>query len=249
MVKSWRQHGGWLKDIPIYVFNVNRCKPKRKIIQALESFGCQYIEKYVEDTQRFEYGFLNEPLCGKIAEELLDEDIFIKIDLDMQLLKPLDRKLFDLGDFTLIGQYSDEDAKDQRHSFDGFIPFDTNFMISVRKSNFYHYYYETCFDKSMLNSREYKCIAEASSLPNYLQEEFAVDYMYKNQICQIKPITNYNFGEGYRDIDDMTDDEVNQIYFLHGHIYADKDEFDDNACKTKYLRRLCKIRLLEHLKG
>nr|DAF73122.1 MAG TPA: hypothetical protein [Caudoviricetes sp.] len=55
---------------------------------------------------------MNEPLCGKIAEELLDEDIFIKIDLDMQLLKPLDRKLFDLEDFTVIGQYSGEDAKD-----------------------------------------------------------------------------------------------------------------------------------------
>ncbi len=47
----------------------------------------------------------------------------------------------------------------------------------------------------------------------------------------------------------MTDDEVNQIYFLHGHIYADKDEFDDSACKMKYLRRLCKIRLLEQLEG
>ena len=247
MVKSWRQHGGWLKDIPIYVFNVNGCNPKLKTIQALEYFGCQYIEKHIEDTESFDYGFLNEPLCGKLAEEMLSEDTFIKIDLDMQLLKPLGQELLDLENFTLVGQYSSEDAKDQRHSFSGFTPFDTNFIVSSRESRFYHFYYAACFDESMLNSREYKCIAEASGLPNYLQEEFAVDYMHKNQICKIKPITNYNFGEGYRDIDDMTDDEVNQIHFLHGHIYEDKDEFDDGACKMKYLRRLCKIGLLEHL--
>lgn len=245
MVKSWRQHGGWLKDIPIYVFNVNRCKPKRKIIQALESFGCQYIEKYVEDTKKFEYGFLNEPLCGKLAEETLDEDIFIKIDLDMQLLKPLDRKLFDLGDFTVVGQYSDEDAKDQRHGFDGFIPFDTNFMISSRKSNFYHYYYETCFDTAVLSSDEYKQVMKTDGINNnYYQEEFAIDYMYKKQICKIKPVINYNFGEGYRDIDDMTDDEARSVCFLHGHIYEDKNEFDEVFYKNKYIKRMCRLRCL-----
>lgn len=94
------------------MFNVNGCNPKAKTIQALKSFGCQYIEKYVEDTKKFEYGFLNEPLCGKLAEEMLSEDTFIKIDLDMQLLKPLGQELLDLENFTLVGQYSSEDAKD-----------------------------------------------------------------------------------------------------------------------------------------
>ena len=56
--------------------------------------------------------------------------------------------------------------------------------------------------------------------------------MYKKQICKIKPILNYNFGEGYRDIDDMSDDEAKHVCFLHGHIYEDKNEFDECWCKS-----------------
>ena len=79
---------------------------------------------------------------------------------------------------------------------------------------------------------------------NYYQEEFAIDYMYKKQICKIKPVTNYNFGEGYRDIDDMTDDEARSVCFLHGHIYEDKNEFDEVFYKNKYIKRMCRLRCL-----
>lgn len=243
MVQSWRQRGGWLKDIPAYVFNVNRCKPRASTLQALASLGCHYIEHHIEDAEKLECGFLNEPLCGKIAEEMLSEDIFIKIDLDMQLLKPLSQALLDIGDFTLVGQYSDEDAKAQRHGFAGFAPFDTNFIVSSRQSKFYHHYCEACFSKEYLDSDEYKRVMRTDGVnSNYYQEEFAVDYLHKNGICKIKPVLNYNFGEGYHDIDSMTDAEVESVHFLHGHICKDHtSDFDEAQCKLKYMKRMCRI--------
>ena len=58
---------------------------------------------------------MTEPRCGQLAEETVKENILIKIDLDMQLLKSLDEELIQTAyDSVLIEQYSDCDLKSQR---------------------------------------------------------------------------------------------------------------------------------------
>lgn len=83
---------------------------------------------------------MTEPLCGKIAEEtLLDKQILIKIDLDMQITKPLGKETIEMAkQSVLVEQYTDYDKKGQRPQIGDFNPFDTCYIISSRKSGFYH---------------------------------------------------------------------------------------------------------------
>lgn len=91
MVRSWRKNGGWLKDINIYIFNVNGAKIQPQTVQTLKELGCSYVYSSVGGYE--EIGFMTEPRCGQLAEDTVKENILIKIDLDMQLLKPLDEEL------------------------------------------------------------------------------------------------------------------------------------------------------------
>ena len=109
MVKYWRKYAGWLKNINIYVYNVNGAKISNKTLDELSSYGCIYK---TFDQEYSDIGFLTEPLCGKLAEEQVSENIMIKIDLDMCITRPLDKSLIDdSNNYTLIEQYSDYDAK------------------------------------------------------------------------------------------------------------------------------------------
>ena len=117
----------------------------------------------------------------------MNEDVLIRIDLDMALLKPLSCQLFsNVSNATLIGQYDVNSLKDQRTSYPGILPFDTGFMISNKNSGFYHKWYEMCFSDEVLNSSEWKSIRQV--LGDYYLEEFAVDYMNYNNIMPIMPI-------------------------------------------------------------
>jgi hypothetical protein len=66
MVKYWRKYAGWLKNINIYIYNVNGANISDKTIDELKAFNCIYQEFNNEKYE--EMGFLTEPLCGKIAE-------------------------------------------------------------------------------------------------------------------------------------------------------------------------------------
>lgn len=153
-------------------------------------------------------GFLTEPLCGKIAEEVLtSKKIIMKIDLDMQIVKPLSRDLLELArDHVLIEQYTDYDKKGQRPQIGDFNPFDTCFIISSRDSNFYHQYYDLCCSDEILKSEAW--LSQQKIDGSYFLEEFVVDYMFKHGIGDIAPMQNDIFGEGYKSIEDMTDVEI-----------------------------------------
>jgi len=153
-------------------------------------------------------GFLTEPLCGKIAEEVLtSKKIIMKIDLDMQIVKPLSRDLLELArDHVLIEQYTDYDKKGQRPQIGDFNPFDTCFIISSRDSSFYHQYYDLCCSDEILKSEAW--LSQQKIDGSYFLEEFVVDYMFKHGIGDIAPMQNDIFGEGYKSIEDMTDVEI-----------------------------------------
>lgn len=224
MVQTWRKRAGWLKDVDIVFFNVNNASISQQTLDKLASLNCQVIDapSKKRSTNYCEMGFLTEPLCGKIAEEVLtSKKIIVKIDLDMQIVKPLSRDLLELArDHVLIEQYTDYDKKGQRSQIGDFNPFDTCFIISSRDSGFYHQYYGLCHSDEILKSEAW--LSQQKTDGSYFLEEFVVDYMFKHGIGSIIPMQNDIFGEGYKSIEDMTDIEIQKIHFLHSHLYLDE---------------------------
>lgn len=224
MVSAWRKMAGWLKNINIYFFNVNHAKISSETITSLSKLNCEVIEP--EDIGEYkEMGFLTEPLCGKISEETLTEDFLIKIDLDMKIVNPIDSSLFELAkSHTLIESYTDGGKQNQRPCIGQFNPFDTCFIISRRDSKFYSQYFDLCHADTIRQNPEWLKLYNENG--NYYLEEFVVDYMYRGGIGNIKEMRGHICGEGYVPIDELTDDEIRQINFIHNHIYHDEPTFD-----------------------
>lgn len=221
--KYWRKNGGCLKDIPIYALCCTKNTISQKTKDDLKSLGVVYIEDYNKDSEMYSSGFLTIPYCGKYFEtsNIVKEDFFIKIDLDMMLFQEIPKKLvYSAENTTVIGQYDIDSIKDQRTSYTETLPFDTGFVISKKQNLFYQKWYDLCFDTDILNSEEWKRIR--SILGDYYLEEYVVDYMNHNKMYDITPIQKYQFGEGYASLDTFTKEQFKSLYFLHEHIYTDK---------------------------
>lgn len=219
-IKSIRRNSGWLKNCNIYVLNLNNSKLKTSTYELFKTLNITYIEDYYHNSAEFSTGFLNEPYTGKYFEFInpIKEEITIKIDLDMQVLKPIPKDLIEQClNGTIIGQYDIASMKMQRTLADGNIPFDTNFIISHRKHNFYKLYFDLCLSDTILDLPEWKSLQKIYG--NYFIEEFVVDYIYKNKLSKIIPIQYYQYGEGYPSIITYPHDKIKNILFLHEHIY------------------------------
>lgn len=226
-IKSWRRNGGWLKDIKIYVLNASRAEIQDKTIDALKSLGALYIEDYQPETSSFSSSFLNEPFCGKYFECIkpCKETTTIKVDLDMQLLKPIPQELLEISqNKVVIGQYDEKASKDQRgvlFADSNFkLPFDTNFIIASKPSHFYEVYFDTCYNGDFLKTTEWQELEKRYG--SYYIEEFAIDWIASRPEAGdlLYPVTNYQYGEGYPALSSYSDAEVQKILFLHEHIYA-----------------------------
>lgn len=258
MAAQWRKNGGWLKDIDIMFFNVNNAKISEDTIKKLEDLKCKVIDRpecSYSDHEYQELGFLTEPLCGRLAEKLVDpsKKIFIKMDLDMKLLQPLDHELVEEAfDGVVIEQYTDYDKKGQRISIGEFNPFDTCFVISSRESRFYETYWQLCHSEEILGSEEWHQVKAETG--DYFLEEFVVDFMFKNssRFQKIIPVQGHLFGEGYKPVDLMKDDEIQKIRFLHSHIYhgdlPPNDGYSEQEEYKKYAERLSRLKIREKLK-
>ena len=244
MAQSWRKHGGWLKDIDIHFYNVNNAKLAEGTIKQLEELRCCIHSSNESNDQYNDIGFMTEPKCGFLAEQSLDKDIFIKTDLDMQLISPLDRSLVEQAfDNVMIEQYSDFDKKEQRDSIGNFNPFDTCFIMSSKKSHFYQTYLSLCSSDEILQNKDWLKLQQQNGF--YYIEEFVVDYMYNNNIGmqKIKPMQSHLYGEGYKQIELMTDDEIRSIRFMHYHAYLENNDSNSIAQKQAYARRISQILL------
>ena len=244
MAQSWRKHGGWLKDIDIHFYNVNNAKLAESTIKQLEELGCSIHCSNENNDQYNDIGFMTEPKCGFLAEQSLDKEIFIKTDLDMQLISPLDRSLVEQAlDNVMIEQYTDFDKKEQRDSIGNFNPFDTCFIMSSKKSCFYQTYLSLCSSDEILQNKDWLKLQQQNGF--YYIEEFVVDYMYNNNIGmqKIKPMQSHLYGEGYKQIELMTDDEIRSIRFMHYHAYLENNDSNSIAQKQAYARRISQILL------
>lgn len=224
--EAWRKNAGWLKDIPIYTY----CPTKNVISEGtktrLVELGVEYIENYIEETDTYFCGWWNVPLCGKILEKELDFDIFIHIDLDMNIFKPLPKELIDSvieGGYSIVGQYDDYSSSQQRISEVPWSnPFDTGFIVSTKNSGFYQYWYEA-LKKLTENGGDEIWKKYCSHRPLSDLEEYVIDVAYNEKKIPIKPIQKYQIGEWYTPVSRHTPDELDNVYFWHEHLILDPD--------------------------
>lgn len=242
-IKSIRQSKSWLEKLPIYVLNMNNAQIKDDTVKQLLKYNVNYINDPYDNAKYFLTDFLNEPYTGKYFETInpIDEEITIKIDLDMKMIKPISYELvISSSEKPIIGQYDVLAKKQQRALPNNMVIFDTNLIITHKQHNFYSLYFDLCFDDCILKSDEWKQIQ--CQYGNYYLEEFVVDYIYKNNIMDITPIQYYQFGEGYPSIDTYPQEKLNDIYFLHEHIYKNGQksfdvEYNSIIQQLKYIKR------------
>jgi len=239
--QNWRAKGGWLKDIAIYAYcpTMNRISDNTK--EELKKMNVTYIEKYHPETESFFSGFLNVPFCGKIFEEILEEDILIHIDLDMNLIKPLPESLVhsvSANEFVLVGQYDDETAKNQRKIGDDWDnPLDTGFIISHRRSGFYHFFFEKL--AALIETKgDDRWKENCADQPLYFLEEYVIDKAYNEGEFPIRPVARYQIGEGYAKVNTFSREELENVYFWHEHILYEKGYYDKIREKLEYTKRM-----------
>jgi hypothetical protein len=242
--KNWREKGGWLKDINIYTYCPTKNTITDKTKEEFKKLNVTYIENYREETESFFSGFLNVPLCGKIFEQTLEEDILIHIDLDMNLIRPIPEELVNSvadNKFVLVGQYDDESAKFQRRLGEGWDnPLDTGFIISHRKSGFYKYFYEELI--ALVNTKgDERWKQHCSDQPLYFLEEYVIDKAYNEGLFPVKPIKRYQIGEGYAKVSTFGDEELNKVLFWHEHILYEKSYYDKIREKLEFTKRMGKL--------
>jgi hypothetical protein len=249
---EWRKNGGWLKDIPIYTICLTKNTISEDTKNKFKSLGVNYIEEYHSETERYQNGYWNIPLSGKYFEENLKEDIFIKTDLDMYLIKPLKKQLFDLKPgYTTVGRYDEMSAKHNTNklTFPNRYgqPWDTGFIITERKTNFFTKFYEKLkqltleYETGIFENKYNLHIKEHDNdvgVDYGAIEEFAISVMNTDDKVKLKEINKYNLGEFYAPIDIYSDEEVDNIYFFHEHIPYTEPEYNKIKTRIDYRKRV-----------
>ena len=238
---SWRQKGGWLKDIPIYAMCPTRNTISDQTKCALVDLGVTYNEEFHPITDTFTSGFINIPYVGKVYEQRLDVDILIKTDLDMTLLRPLDEELV-LSNSVVCGQYDDYCTKQQRSVQPGWAnPFDTGFVISRKSSKFYELVFDRAYNIMVGNVIDPVWEQVRSVTGEYYLEEYVVDMIYRESLAQITPIQRYQLGEGYTPVAEFSDQELSSVYFWHEHLIHDPN-YNKVRQRVEYFNRMVKIK-------
>jgi hypothetical protein len=235
----WRKNAGWLKDITIYAYCPTRNTITDDTKDKLKELGVTYIEKYQPITETFTTGFINVPLVGSILEDEAPEDVFIKIDLDMNIIKPLPEELVNsvaTNDSVICGQYDDYCTAQQRSTSQHWgNPFDTGFTISRRESKFYTFFYDQVM-KTMVSDDPIWAKVKADS-GEYFLEEYVMDKIHNEGAWSVIPIQRYQIGEWYTPVSEFTDEELDQVYFWHEHLDHDP-AYDKVREKIEYFKRI-----------
>ncbi|RZF22819.1 hypothetical protein DAY19_03335 [Halobacteriovorax vibrionivorans] len=240
--ENWRKNGGDLSDIPIYTYCPSKHVVSAKTKEKFKELNVTYIEKYHEETEEFESGFINVPFCGMLLERELKEDILIHIDLDMNLIKPIDQTLFDIvcNGKIVVGQYDDISKKDQRFiGEDWDNPLDTGFIISRRDSGFYHYFFNELMKLYETNGDE-RWQKYCSNVEKYFLEEYVIEKAYNEGKLDIYPIQYYQVGEGYASVNTFPKDRLSNIYFWHEHLYPNS-KYDKVRERIAYFKRMKEV--------
>ena len=234
---AWRKNAGDLKDIPIYAVCPTKNVISDKTKEAFKELNVTYIEDYQEISETFTSGFLCIPLIGAMMEDQLTEDVLIKIDLDMNIIKPLPKEWLEF-DQIIVGQYDDYCTKHQREGIAEENPFDTGFIISKRDSGFYKHFFNMCM--KYMNSDDPDWLRVKAQTGDYYLEEWVVDRIYAEKTFNINAVQKYQIGEWYTPVKELSDSELAFVYFWHEHLEYDP-EYDKVREKISYFKRINSI--------
>lgn len=242
MFRSWRKNAGWLKDIPIYALCITENTPSLETQDIFRELNVSYIECFNPITSDFFSGFWNIPLGGKWFEENLEEDIIIKIDLDMHVIKPIPENLFSISNNDcIVGVFDDiHTAEDSWKRLDieaGLKQSNTCLMITHRKSRIYSKWW------IVLNRlwNEYK----DGQLSDFLEiyklnpddlEEVSFDILRLEDNSKYSSLSRFQIGEHYPSVDTFCDVEVEKIYFWHEH-WIVSDSYNKIKERLRYWKR------------
>lgn len=237
-IKAWRKNGGWLKDIPIYI----HCPSGDISIETKELYNIykvNFIHHVISEINNFEYGFINVHYSGLYLSSIIKEDILIHIDLDMELLRPLDINFFDpilKNNYkAIIGGYQKEDYINQRIPIYGDTLLNTDLIITV--NNYSEMIYETIINNCIyLNKNNSEIYSNKFRI--YDIEEYGADksYYQLKEYIFIRDDLIYEQGEGYH----FFKDPQNLPYFWHEHL---KRTINKNLLmqKIKLLKSIKKV--------
>lgn len=219
--RSWRKHGGGLKDIPIYALCITENKLSQADIDTLTELNVNYIEIPPVDAATLISPYCHVINCGVWAEKNLKHEYFLHIDLDMSLLPGSDIKRFFNGvtdENTGLGVYPSQSVEPSRLSIHVksreiiYQYFETCLIASTRESGFYAKWNDELHKYvSQLNKEEY------SESEIYEMEEFIIDVMHSRE-DGIIAISHFEVGLGYVLPENITKEEILQYCFLHQHL-------------------------------
>jgi hypothetical protein len=170
-----------------------------------------------------------------LLEQRLTEDVLIKIDLDMNLIKPLPEELVN-SETLICGQYDDYCTAQQRTVAEGWAnPFDTGFTISRRSSGFYKFFFDVLNDTMVNHDPEWEKVRAVSG--DYYLEEYVMDKIYNNKLWPVQPVQRYQIGEWYTPVAEFSDEELKQVYFWHEHLIVDP-QYNKVREKVEYFNRM-----------
>lgn len=236
--EHWRKNGGYLKDIPIYAFCPTHNTVTEETKQHFANLNVTYIEEYQPITETFVNGFMNVPLICMLLEQRIQEDVMIKIDLDMNLIKPLPEEWIN-SEELICGQYDDYCAAQQRTVDKGWTnPFDTGFTISRTKSGFYKFFYDMVLSTQNGNDPKWEAVKAVSG--DYYLEEYVMDKIVNEGMWKVKPVQRYQVGEWYTPVSEFTDEELKSVYFWHEHIRHDP-KYNKIREKVEFFNRTRKL--------
>lgn len=231
--KSWRKYGGILKDISIYCICLTKNIISEDTKNEFKKLNVVYIENYDNITDSFLSGFWNIPYSGVWFENNLKEDYFIKLDLDMELIKHIDSKFISnfITQTVSVGIYDIDFGSDREKRYKLFpnikIQTNTCFIISNRKSKIYNQWWTKLLE-----------ICDKYPYTDIL-EEVAFDLILNNTI---KLVANFQIGENYindNNYDLLSNDDLDNIYFSHEKIHEDKSKnINYLKLKTKFLNKI-----------
>ena len=268
--QCWRTSGGWLKDIPIYAICPTKSGISDRTRAAFDELNVTYIEAYLSETENFSCGFWNIPLVGEWAENNLTEDILIKIDLDMYLIRPLPEELFELDAGTVVGRHGPlpfspylERMSKLRPEYSSF--YNTGFTISKRSSGFFSAqmnalsrcdaaYSNGTFESEFgLNIIDGDDDTREDSFPYMLLEELCVSIMEREGV-RIQPLDMFYLETDWDEIAACAAAGVpydpTTIYFIHEHIDTnDVVSRDRMMNKLKYKKVLKDVAGYDHYLG
>jgi len=141
-ITSWRNYAGEYKDIPIYAININGNPPSLPTQMFFEEYEVRYIQDYRPESLLFPCGYYNVPFgCMILEQDYVKESNLIHTDLDMYVINPIDKKLFEMkpdskckiavNEWRPTGNFPN--GTFQIYPFE----IETNFMYSKREDGIY----------------------------------------------------------------------------------------------------------------